>query len=98
MDQVSAITLCCIGGLCFLAAVTNAHFDQFGIKFQLRSIAQRLAVGIIGLLFIAAAWKFHELEASSSACNVSGTATSNGDNSPATVAGCGTNPEGPTKP
>jgi hypothetical protein len=98
MDGISAITLFCIGGICLLAAATNAQFDQFGIKFRFRNLVQRLAVGIIGLVFLAAAWKFRQLETSRSVCNVSGTATSSGDGSPVTVTGCGTNPDASAKP
>ena len=77
-SEISAVTLVCIGGLCLLAAITNAHFDQFGIKFQFKNVAQRLGAVIVGLLFIVASWAFHKAEAASSACNVSGTATSSG--------------------
>jgi hypothetical protein len=97
MEQISSITLALAGGLCLLAAVTSAHVDAFGFKFAFTRVWERWAVGLLGLLFIAGAWLYYEHVTKTPDCYVSGTATSSGSNSPASVSGCVANPEGGSK-
>jgi hypothetical protein len=97
MEEVSTVTLFSAGGICLLAAVTAAQVDSFGLKFHLQIVWRRWAVAALGLLFIGAAVWFQEKATKTPDCYVSGTATTGGDNSPASVSGCRAEPGGGSK-
>lgn len=98
MSRVSAISVIFAGALFVVAAITGANFNNFGVKFVLNKVWQRCAVGVLGAGLIATGWALHERTISTQNCTVSGTATTTGPNSPATISGCAAIPAGNSTP
>jgi hypothetical protein len=100
--------LACLGFLCILVAITNGEFNRDGVKFAGLTIVQRWMVGILGLLLTVPFWVNLRLQpekkpqqsnqpAPTCDATVTGSASTTGANSPATVAGC-TGTSSPVKP
>jgi hypothetical protein len=102
-----------VGVLCVLVSLANGEFNRYGVKFGGLKTAERWMVGIFGLLLIVPSFWVNlrsqpkkRLQESNQpapapvpSCDatVTGSASTTGANSPATVAGC-TGPSGPVKP